>query len=238
MSGRDLLYKPQVPVPLQDEGAEETKKAKGHKARDLGRVGDIVPTPVKRPAGAPATRTSKPAAYKAAYFNKDTSGVTEVNPNTSGARSLRGSTDATDLRTIVLPPPLGGIETPDPGVLSAASDLMGLEEVADHSLESLLTRQNAFAQGDGVTVEMLEFRMAQLEMMVEARRKALARVREAAPNSTASVTLTRAMETDGQGLNESHDLAEEGTRLIQDASGQAAGLHRRLAKVLGIKPKK
>ncbi|MEO0814269.1 MAG: hypothetical protein AAFY60_15510, partial [Myxococcota bacterium] len=58
MSGRDLLYKPQVPVPLQDEQSEQKSKAKGVRARDLGGVGDIVPTRVKRPAGAePRPRT-------------------------------------------------------------------------------------------------------------------------------------------------------------------------------------
>lgn len=236
MSGRDLLYKPQVPHPLQDEGTDQKSKAKGVRARDLGGVGDIVPTPVKRPAGAePRKRTEAPKAYKAAYFNQDTSGVRAMNPNQSSAKALRGASEATDLRKIVLPPPPSGIETPDPGVLSSASDMMGLEDLEGFSLESLLARQSAFTQSEGITVEILEMRIQQLEAMTRARRTALGRMREAALQNA---TIHQAYHANGKGVEQAEDLAAAGTELVQRTSDQADGMHRRIAKALGIKPPK
>ena len=127
--GRDLLYKPQIPQQLPDEGTEEGPKAKkgGAKgvkgARDLGGVGESVQ--VKLPAGARGPRAGAPA-HKAAYFNKDISGVKDANLAQSNMKALRGAEGATDLRKVVIPPAVG-IENPDPADLRAASVLMGLD---------------------------------------------------------------------------------------------------------------
>ncbi|MEM6733488.1 MAG: hypothetical protein AAF658_18155, partial [Myxococcota bacterium] len=128
--------------------------------------------------------------------------------------------------------------TPDPSVLGAASDLMGLEELEGFSLESLLTRQNTFAQSEGITVEMLELRMQQLESMVEARRVALNRMASGERTSSASVTVEHAMTVDGQGVQAAEDIATEGTSLVSRTADQAEGMHRRIAKALGIKRQK
>lgn len=237
--GRDLLYKPPVPIPLQDDDDDASKVNKAKKtgaSRVIGKVGDIVPTRVPRPAGSDPTRVNDTKAYKAAYFNQDTSGVNQMNPNTSGARALRGSSDATNLRNVVLPPPSSGIDTPDPGVLGSASEMMGLGVVAEFSLESLLSRQNEFTRHEGVTAEMIEQRMAELEAMTEARKIALQRMHEqTGPSRIANPTIEHAQDVDGEGVQKSYDVAEEGTFLVQRASDQARGMHKRIAKALGFK---
>ncbi|MEO1483016.1 MAG: hypothetical protein AAFU77_13000 [Myxococcota bacterium] len=237
--GRDLLYKPPVPIPLQDDDEDASKANKVKKpgaSRVIGKVGDIVPSRVSRPAGADPTRANQPQAYKAAYFNKDTSGVNQMNPNTSGARALRGASDATNLRNVVLPPPLSGIETPDPGVLGSASEMMGLGQQEEFSLEGLLGRQNEFTRHAGVTAEMIEQRMAELEAMTEARKVALQRMHaQSGPSRMANSTIEHAQEVEGAGVEKSYDVAEEGTFLVQRASDQARGMHKRVAKALGFK---
>ena len=75
-------------------------------------------------------------SFKAAYFNKDISGVKETNLAQSNMKALRGAEGATDLRKIVLPPAVG-VENPDPVELRAATDLMGLDGSFDLDLETL-----------------------------------------------------------------------------------------------------
>jgi hypothetical protein len=235
VSGRDLLYKPAVPLVIPEEESVKGKKpdAKAQKApgaRDLGHVGESV---VKE--GTPA---GKPKAFQNAYFNKDISGVRGVNLNTSKAASLRGGEGASDLKKVVLPPSVAGIENPEPAKLRGAIDLMGLEGGFGESLEGLLNRQGAWAKGKGVTVEMLKERLAQLESMVEARKAAIARMANGrSKKPVASVTLDYARRVAGKGLDAVADVAAAGTSLVRATAAQAEGLHRRVAKVLGIKVK-
>jgi hypothetical protein len=238
MSGRDLLHKPQVPQVLPDDASGEKKVdktgTKAPRARDLGGVpGDepAMPAPRADRVG-PPTRTP---AHRAAYFNRDTSGVHEVNQRASNMAALRGGQGATDLKKIVLPPAIG-VDHPEPEVLRGAGDLIGLDGSLDLSLESFLGRQGQWVRQKGVTVEMLEARMAQLEEMVAARKAALLRMINAPSRELpSSVTVAQAVSAHGEALEESEDLAAEGRELIGRVAEQAEGMHRRLAKMLGIK---
>jgi len=241
MSGRDLLYKPQVPVILPDDasGAKKVDKTGtgAPRARDLGGVpGERPAAPAAKPGrAAPPTRTQ---AHKAAYFNKDVSGVREVNQRGSTMAALRGSQGATDLRKVVLPPAIG-VEHPEPEVLKGAGKLMGLDGGLDLSLEAFLGRQGEWARGKGVTVEMIEARQAMLELMVEARKAALMRMIDVQNRELPrSVTVEQAVSAHGEALDEADDLAAQGRELIGRVAEQAEGMHMRLAKMLGIKRSK
>lgn len=241
MSGRDLLYKPNVPAVLPDEGSGNNKAdklgVKGQRGREIGSVGveqtkpastQVQPTNEVAPA-------AKPKAFEAAYFNKDVSGVRQVNLRAKPAEALRGGQTATDLKKVVLPPPLGP-ETPDPKSLNGASELMGIDGSFELSLGSLLGRHGAWAKGHGVTVELIKSRMHQLEEMVKTRQLALKRL-FAKKGRPVSATVDQAQKANGQALKQTHDVAGDGTKLAKSVSGQAAGMHRRLAKALGKKIK-
>ena len=134
MSNRDLLYKPNVPaVPSEEESAtkQSIDKAgvkvgvKVPAGRDIGGVpGDAPLRPP--PARTQETGRSGQPAFKAAYFNKDVSGVREANLRQSNLAALRGAQGVTDLKKVVLPPAIG-VETPDPAQIREAGDLMGLD---------------------------------------------------------------------------------------------------------------
>jgi hypothetical protein len=231
MSGRDLLYKPPVPL-VVDEQSDATGKPKVGKSRDLGSVGEQVRT--RTDPTLEQKKGSQPA-YKAAYFNQDISGVHQVNLRGRGAQALRGEEGATDLRTIVLPP-AHGIENPNPDIIRSAADLMGLEPGFMHDLAGLLTRQGAMVRSNGVTREMLEARLALLNAMVEARKAALERMRHGRAKEFAkSKTLELARAAQGNAMAGITNVSTEGTELIREVGAQAGGLHRRLAKMLGIK---
>lgn len=238
-SGRDLLYKPAVPTLVPEESTDSGTAArriagKTPKVRDLGSVDESARVQV--PAGyTPRAESAKTPAYRAAYFNQDISGVHDVNQRARALQTLRGATGVADLRKVVLPPAIG-VETPDPTRLRGAGDLMGLDGSFDLSLESLLGRQGAWARGQGVTVEAILARLAQLGQMVEARRAALARMgRGRSPTPAPSVTLEQAQRTRGNALEEIDDVVSQGRELVGKTAGQAEGMHRRIAKALGIK---
>lgn len=250
MSGRDLLYKPQVPILTPDdvEGTGGAKKL-GVKPppKEIGAEATAPSQQVRQPAASPEldartgqqrprAPTGKPGAapaYKAAYFNRDISGVKSLNQNARPMQALRGAEGASDLRKVVLPP-ARGIETPDPAQIRAAGDLMGIDGSFLLDLPNLLQRQSTWARAPGVTLEMLQERLAYLAAMVEARKQALARMARYAKR-TASVTLDHARDVDGRGLDQAKDLADEAGSLIQRTADQAEGMHRRIAKALGIK---
>ncbi|OGQ85297.1 MAG: hypothetical protein A2289_10845 [Deltaproteobacteria bacterium RIFOXYA12_FULL_58_15] len=239
MSGRDLLHKPQVPIILPDEATDNSKTdvvkkpGKVGGARDLGRVSE------GSSSQAPAARApqTKAPAFKAAYFNSDTSGVREVNQRASNMKALRGGEGASDLRKIVLPPPPRGMESPEPARLRDASSLMGLDGSVDLCLENMLGRQGQWARGEGVTAEMILQRMEQLAVMVEARKVALARMLKQQRRLPPSPTVDQAVKAGGDAVNQSEDIAADGRELMERTAGAAAGMHRRLAKMLGIKNK-
>ncbi|MBI5508137.1 MAG: hypothetical protein HY903_05235 [Deltaproteobacteria bacterium] len=241
MSGRDLLYKPTVPVPLPEESSTTKPAAdkvgvKVPHGRDLGGVpGD---GPVRAPVAKAPTERASPPAFKAAYFNKDISGVKEANLRQSNLAALRGAEGASDLKKVVLPPAIG-IETPDPAQIRQAGELMGLDGGLELNLQTFLGRQGAFAKAKGVTVEMIEERLRQLEAMVTARRAALARMLAGRAKARASsVTLEQADAAKGKALDETEDLAAAGGDLVRRTAAQAEGMHLRLAKALGIKRQK
>jgi len=238
MSGRDLLGGRQVVyVPEDEEEGKVNKTAKSKEADLKQKVNDLTASSgaalrkgdAARPKGADK-------AFKAAYFNKDTSGVNTVNQRSSNMQALRGDEGATDLRRIVLPPSVMGIENPSPDDLLSAAQLMKLEDF-DLSFENLLGRQGEWLQGEGITPEMIQARMEQLERMVEARKIALARIKESKNlEQVFSVTIGKAVAS-AANPKEPEDLVSEGTELIRDTAGQADGMHRRVAKTLGIKIK-
>jgi hypothetical protein len=235
---RDLLYKPNVPVIGPEESDPKVKKAdktgtKGLRGRDLGGVTEPSATPeVQTPAETPAVK--KTPAYRAAYFNRDSSSVKEINQRQSGLKALRGAEGASDLRKVVLPP-AAYVDTPNPEVLRGASDLMGLDGSFELDLQSLLGRQSAWTRGQGVTAETIEQRKKQLERMVEARKAALARMKA---KRAASVTVEQAVRAGGKALTQVQDVVSAGRELVGKTAAQAAGMHRRIAKTLGIKPPK
>ena len=102
------------------------------------------------------------------------------------------------------------------------------------SIQDLLGRQAGWLQSKGVTVDMIEARMAQLEDMVAARKAALARVASGEQEHT-NVTLVQAMAADGGAMDAGDDLATEATRLVRAVEQEAGGMHVRLAKTLGLK---
>lgn len=231
MSGRDLLYKPQVIPQLEEEDTKKTKVNKSPNARDIGSVGDVVKT---RTDPSLEARGGKPA-YKAAYFNQDISGVNQTNLRAKPAAALRGGEGASDLRKIVLPP-AQGIENPDPGVIRSAADLMSLEPGMPVDLGSMLTRQGAMIRSPGVTREMLEARLAQLMAMVEMRKEALKRMRDGkSAERLVAHTILLARAAGGKALDAAGDVAADGSQIIDDVRGLAEGMHKRIAKMLGIK---
>lgn len=235
---RDLLFRPPTPLAKDDEGGDVKRKAGAKQAkarnpigtvrkRELGQIGENVRAQIQK--GVESTTGKK--AHKHQYFNNDISGVRQANFASKGMQKLRGGNEASDLRKVVLPASCE-VDHPEPAVLRGALDLMGGESGFNESLEGLLGRQGAWAQSEGMTVEKLEARMAELESMVEARRAALARMADGKRSvPLTSVTILRAAQENG----DSEDLAGEGTSLIQETSGQAEGMHARLSRMFGVK---
>jgi|MDTC01.2.fsa_nt_gb hypothetical protein len=229
--GRDLLYKPSVPFQLPDdeeEGGKVKKKKQAQQARELGRVGSDAKSQMLAKKGAGAQK----AAYDNPYFNQDVSALRQANFASKPMASLRGDEAASDLRQVVLP--AAAKEVPQPEELSSVGELMGLGSSERVSIQGLLGRQAGWLQAKGVTVEMIEARMAQLEEMVAARKAALARV-AASSGEHGNVTLVQAMAADGGAMEAGDNLADEATRLVRGVEQEAGGMHVRLAKTLGLK---
>jgi hypothetical protein len=181
---------------------------------------------------APWQKPPRPAAHQAAYFNKDVEATATVNQRASSMQALRGAEGATDLRKITIP--AAEMEVPNPELLRAAGGRMMLSGAPD--LQALLGQQGASTRAPGMTVERMQARMAQLQTMIAARVAALARMaRLPGDRVQRSVTLNHALQSKGEAMQDSQDLTGEGNSLIRGAAGQAEGLHRRMAKTLGIK---
>lgn len=241
MSGRDLLYKPQIIIVPEEETKADALKAKKQQTvekkaeakapvkgpRDLGQVGKSVLTQAAQSSGAQKAFTHQ-------YFTKDSSGAKQANFNQGNMKALRGSEEATNLRKVVLPPAIG-VDHPEPGVLQGAMDLMGAMDGFGNDLGSLLGRQGAWAKSPNVTVEMIKQRMARLEEMVDARKAALGRMAGGRSDKPiTNVTVLHAAQTAGSGM-QNDDVSAAGTSLIKETSGQADGLHKRLQKMFGVK---
>ena len=242
--GRDLLYRPQVTQLPEDEEEEgkplkksassssAAKKAELNKdlrARDLGRVGgeELLK---KFQQG-----QKKPAAFKNAYFNQDINSVKDTNFGTRAAKALRGADQASDLRNVVIPGPAGK-ESPEPEELRAAGERMGLLGEFDLSMEFLLGKQGEWAQGEGMTLEKLQARIEELEQMVFARAHALARMGMGkSDRELSNSTMLQAAIAQGEGMEKSEDISEDGRTLAENITEEAAGMHARIRKTLGIK---
>ncbi|MBN1962629.1 MAG: hypothetical protein JW841_16980 [Deltaproteobacteria bacterium] len=235
--GRDLLYKPPVPIVAPEEESEkESSKSNAAKIgtkgrnRELGKVGHTF----EKPITGPSTSSNQHTAYKSAYFTRDTSGVGAVNFRQSNAQALRGAEGAMDLKKVVLPPPIG-VESPDPKQLFCTSNLMGLDGNIDLCLESFLGRHSVWAKRKGITVEDIQARIAELERMVADRKIALERIyAQAAQKAAQSVTLSQAA-CSSDPLAEEEDIVETGREIVTRTAEQAEGMHQRIAKTLGIK---
>ena len=113
---------------------------------------------------------------------------------------------------------------------------MGLDGSLDTSMQGLLQRHGGWLQGKGVTADMIKARLEQLEQMVADRVNALARMGKGRSNKDVTrASLVQAMTSGGEGLQESTDLASEGSALVQSVEDEAEGMHQRLAKTLGLK---
>lgn len=175
-------------------------------------------------------------AFKNAYFNRDISAPRAVNQRTGNMRALRGAAEVTDLRRVVLPE--ASMPPPDPAALQAASARMAAESLDDLEMTDLLQRQGDWAQSKGMTIEKLEARMQQLEGMIAARKTALARIQKQAPKSTSHLAPSVSTALEGDRENQSApDIERVGTAMVHATAQHAAGMHRHMAKMLGIKIK-
>ena len=245
--GRDLLYRPPVQQQLPDEEEEDGKKVKKGqgtdaqkraqlnkdlRARDIGRVGGDELLKKFQQA------QKKSGAYKNDYFNKDVNAVRDTNLGTRAARALRGADQAADLRLVGIPGPEGK-ESPDPAELREAGKRMGLEGEPDLSMGSLLGKHGEWAQGKGVTLEMLKERLAQLEEMVALRAAALGRVGQGRSElEISNVTILQAAIAQGEAMETSEDVAADGEALARTIADEAEGMHSRIRKTLGLKKEK
>ncbi|MBT6431904.1 MAG: hypothetical protein HOK28_02360 [Deltaproteobacteria bacterium] len=234
--GRDLLYKPPVPIQLPDEEEEGGQVKKTGKSGAASKHQDVRKTSASALEAQLRqklnTQQSKGPAFKNQYFNQDVNATQQANMSTRAMSALRGAEGASDLRQVVLPGATK--ETPSPEELRSSSELMGLDGELATDLQGLLQRQGSFAQGKGVTVEMLEARLAQLEEMVMARKAALGRVLQAGKDVPASSS-SLVQAASGAGSAENIDLAQEGNRLIQAVQQEAGDMHDRLRRTLGLK---
>lgn len=265
MTNRDLLHKP---MPLSSNEELKTDKTSPpapqlnklgvqNRSRDLGGesqkdkeqpspatsqpVSKSTPTPAKsQKAGAQPVESETPArgpAYRSAYFNRDVASTQEANPRAQPMRALRGDEGATDLKKVVLPPPLSE-NIPNPEYLQTALELMRVDDLQHLDLGGLLGRQGAWSKAKGVTAEMIQQRLTQLQQMVEARLAALKRIQQLPKQQVAkSATLAQAMTQDADAVAQTPDLEAAGRELIASTVDQASGLHQRLSKVLGVKKK-
>lgn len=237
---RDLLYKPQVPILLPDEEDQSKKVGKTDaKKLDIGVKG-----PSGRDIGGTHENTATPGstgpAFKNPYFTQDTRQVYAPNMRSSTMQALRGGEGVTDLKKVVLPLSPMGIDTPNAAQLRDAGNLMQIEDASmSQDLASLVSRQGMWAQAKGMTVEMLEARLRHLEQMVADRKLALARfLKLPTERLSQSATLQNGAVTEKHGAQEVDDIASAGTQLVQENLGRADGMHKRIAKTLGIKRSK
>lgn len=185
---------------------------------------------------APAPRE---AAFRAAYFNRDVGSTAAVNLRARPMAALRGEEGATDLKRVVLPPPQQAL-VPQPEQLGGAFARMVPEGQVSATgapqLQDLIGSLSAWAQQPNMTYEQLQARMQQLEGMVELRKQALARMAQLSPaHLQRSCNLTQAIMVEGTDPLASPTLAEDAQALVEGSHQQAAGLHGRLAKVMGVK---
>ena len=127
MANRDLIHKP-LTIGAPEEPGKDGKVPAApqlnkfgvqNRAREIGGEGPVVPPPAipteptRRSRSTPA-RTPRPTvqqdargpAFRAAYFNKDVESTGAVNQRASSMKALRGDEGASDLKKIIIPPPM------------------------------------------------------------------------------------------------------------------------------------
>ncbi len=255
--GRDLLYRPPPGYILPDEEEEgEGGKKVGAKDKTAGTKPQPLSAKVSRASEVGETVAKAPKATPAhlnAYFNKDVNGLRQVNQATSQMKALRGGEGAADLRKIVLPASELR-QAPVPEELDRAGRLMGLAgglagdgaSSKQPEFEDYLGRMAAWAQDKRRSVADIEALKAHFERMVAARKAALQRLRKSrgqhgagenidlAPNH-GNTTWLQAEAAGGGAVEESEDLAGDARALVRATKEQAAPMHARVRKVLGIK---
>ena len=221
--GRDLLYKPPVPIQLPDEEEEDGKKVKDAKAKQG--------TQTSTAKGAAAARGAPRPAFMNQYFNRDVNALSQANQAQSSMRALRGEESAMDLKQIVLPTPDGLEETE--GLAMVASKVVAACE-RDEGVRGALVAMAQWAQ-ENEGKESMNARWAQLEEMVEARKIALQRlkgvgVEQVAQHPTIAQLLARENETDAP-----DDVMGGAQELSERTQSLAEGMLRRLKKARGEK---
>ena len=221
--GRDLLYKPPVPIQLPDEEEEDGKKVKDAKAKQGA--------PTSTAKGAAAARGAPRPAFMNQYFNRDVNALSQANQAQSTMRALRGEESAMDLKQIVLPTPDGLEETE--GLAMVASKVVAACE-RDEGVRGALVAMAQWAQ-ENEGKESMNARWAQLEEMVEARKIALQRlkgvgVEQVAQHPTIAQLLARENETDAP-----DDVMGGAQELSERTQSLAEGMLRRLKKARGEK---
>jgi hypothetical protein len=253
MAKRDLLHKPIPIVAPEEQGSDAqapaaprlNKLGVQERARELGGEARAKPAtgrpgaagkPAARPEPAATPAQARQPAFRAAYFNKDIESTNAINQRASAMQALRGGEGATDLKRIVLPPPIN-VQAPDPALLQETLERMAPQgESTELSLPDLLGRHGAWTKGEKVTAEAIAARLAQLERMVQDRLAALARLAKNSPyHLMRSPTMAQAATSGGKAHEQTDDLAAAGSELVQSTAAQAAGMHARLAKVMGTK---
>ena len=219
--GRDLLYKPPVPIQLPDEEEEDGKKVKDAKTKQG--------TQTSTAKGAAAARGAHRPAFMNQYFNRDVNALSQANQAQSSMRALRGEESAMDLKQIVLPTPDGLEETE--GLAMVASKVVAACE-RDEGVRGALVAMAQWAQ-ENEGKESMNARWAQLEEMVEARKIALQRlkgvgVEQVAQHPTIAQLLARENETDAP-----DDVMGGAQELSERTQSLAEGMLRRLKKARG-----
>ena len=220
--GRDLLYKPPVPIQLPDEEEEDGKKVKEAQKQGAAAKGQGATRPG-------AAKGAPRPAFMNQYFNRDVNALSQANQAASSMRALRGEESAMDLKQIVLPTP-DGLEDTE-GLASVASRVVATVERAEGLRGALVTLAQWAQENEGKS--SLGARMAQLEEMVEARKAAMARlkslgVERAATHPTFAQLLAREHETDAP-----EDVMGEAQRLSEETLSLAEGMLQRLKKARG-----
>ena len=221
--GRDLLYKPPVPIQLPDEEEEDGKKVKDAKAKQGAQT-----STAKGPA---AAKGGPRPAFMNQYFNRDVNALSQANQAQSTMRALRGEESAMDLKQVVLPTPEGLEETE--GLASVASKVVAACERSEGIRGALVTLAQWAQEHEGK--ESMNARWTQLEEMVEARKVALERlkktgVEQAAQHPTIAQLIARENATEAP-----EDVMGGAQALSEQTQALAEGMLRRLKKARGEK---
>jgi hypothetical protein len=243
---RDLVYKPAAaPSPAEEREKKLPERALNklglpQRSRDLGgadpdssgqqqsdgppsapkgdepNLDNLPPAMAQALAAALGTDQAKPLpAHQAAYFNKDVVATAYVNQRSSTMQALRGATEALDLRKVTLP--MAAQPTPNADQLLRLAEQFGVADQPD--MGRLLSSLTEDRKGRPLTLEDYQARLRALEQAVADRMLAKERLQ----------ACSKAPRVAPQG----GDVVDEAAEVVEQVHQAAAGLRRRIKKVLG-----